>query len=322
MDLPQTLPGVPAPGIDPTTEELNVINSVAEAFNWLGTSSDACKALFAALGSETPKLRDLVYIKAKDYQDLIEQIVIPGVGEDQPTTAPSPIQMGHFKQLRRICRLRLGLTAEEAVPHLPPLGTVGFPPPDPRSQGDLGGSQLAALQPPLVPTVSSEPRLKLSVILDPTLDSELVRMPHHVVRELFSAYAKLRGAEPTEEVEPTVEQISAVNQVLRSDLVPYADFALLGPYGRRLIGKLSYLSWTFQPDGTWNRRELPGPPSFEHWWASFRVLRVIYLLLDVAPPEILDNYGEMVRGFHSTYGSTCWFIIYTADVRMRSEQFE
>eukprot|EP00973_Karenia_brevis_P094717 12423803-Karenia_brevis.AAC.1 len=127
---------------------------------------------------------------------------------------------------------------------------------------------------------------------------------------------------PSEEVEPTVEQISAVAQVVGADLVPYADFALFGPHGRRLLQKLMYVVWTFNPDGSWHRRELPGPPTFDHWWASYRVLKITYLLLDVAPSEILDNYGEMVRGFNSLYGQAAWFIIYTADVRMRSEQFE
>ena len=88
--------------------------------------------------------------------------------------------------------------------------------------------------------------------------------------------------------------VGAVAQVVAADLVPYADFAILGPYGRRMVGKLSYCAYTYQPDGTRHRRELPGPPSWEHWWSSYRVLRTIYLLLDVADPEILDNYGEML----------------------------
>jgi len=139
---------------------------------------------------------------------------------------------------------------------------------------------------------------------------------------MFTEYEKARGAEPTEEIEPTVEQISAVKQVLDSDLVPYADFSLFGPYGKRFLQKLTLVNWSYLPDGSWQRRELPGPPTLEHWWASFRVLRTTYLLLGTVAAEILDNYGEMVRGFHAMYGPQAWFIIYTADVRMRSENFE
>ena len=319
MAFPQTLPGAPCVGLDPCGEEFEAITTVAAAFAWLGTSDDASRALCTALGSATPKIRDIVFTPGKDYADIIGQLVV--TGNDVAARAPTPIEIGHCHHLRRICRLRLNLTANEDAPAGPALGT-GARPLDLATQGQFGASQVGLLAAPGSQAVSTEPRLKLSVILDPTLDSELARMPQHVVRDLFTKYSMLRGAEPAEDVEPTIEQISAVNQVLRADLVPYADFALLGPYGRRLIGKSSYLSWIFQPDGTWSRREHPGPASFDNWWASFRVLRVIYLLLDVAPPEVLDNYGEMVRGFHATYGGQCWFIIYTADVRMRSEQFE
>jgi len=88
------------------------------------------------------------------------------------------------------------------------------------------------------------------------------------------------------------------------------------------LQKLTLVNWSYLPDGSWQQRELPGPPTLEQWWASFRVLRTTYLLLGTVATEILGNYGEMVRGFHAMYGPQAWFIIYTADVRMRSENFE
>ena len=36
--------------------------------------------------------------------------------------------------------------------------------------------------------------------------------------------------------------------------------------------------------------------------------------------EAVDNYGEIVRGFSVTYPAEVWFIIYNADIRMRSER--
>ena len=147
-----------------------------------------------------------------------------------------------------------------------------------------------------------DPKLKLSVVLDPTLETELRRLPTSTVRAMFSNYKKTRGGNPSEDIEPTLEQLSAVHQVLTADLLPYADFALLGPHGRRLLQKLTYDMWTFCPDGQWARRELPGPPTFEHWWSSYRVLRTIFIMLNVVDVEIIDSYGEMVRGFIKTYG--------------------
>ena len=36
----------------------------------------------------------------------------------------------------------------------------------------------------------------------------------------------------------------------------------------------------------------------------------------------MDNYGEEIREFHDLYGHNCWWLIYQADLRMRSEEFE
>eukprot|EP00974_Lingulodinium_polyedra_P089267 8656269-Lingulodinium_polyedra.AAC.1 len=52
------------------------------------------------------------------------------------------------------------------------------------------------------------------------------------------------------------------------------------------------------------------------------VLRTTLLLLRAVSPEPLDLYGEWIRKLTETYGTSCWWIIYRADVRMRSEEFE
>ena len=62
MDLPQTLPGVPAPSIDPTAAELLSINDLDGIFTWLGMQEAARTALLAVLGGGTPAIRDVVFI--------------------------------------------------------------------------------------------------------------------------------------------------------------------------------------------------------------------------------------------------------------------
>eukprot|EP00972_Heterocapsa_arctica_P043864 6476843-Heterocapsa_arctica.AAC.1 len=62
-----------------------------------------------------------------------------------------------------------------------------------------------------------------------------------------------------------------------------------------------FVAHALNPDGSWQRRELPGPPTFEAWWASWRVYRTAMLLLRAVDAELLDNYAEMVRDFHSGY---------------------
>ena len=153
--------------------------------------------------------------------------------------------------------------------------------------------------------------LKLSHIIDPTLDAQLVSISPAKVRLLFEAYAVKQGAKPDRAVEPTQDQLSAVQQLLDSDHTPYVDFAIFGPYGKRMLERLTYYAFVSQPDGSWIRRELDGPNSFSVWWSSWRVLRTLLILLDVADPEHLDNYAEHIRKMDLRYGRECWFILYT-----------
>ena len=314
MDLPQTLPGAPAAGIDPTSDELAGMSSLDHVFDWLGSDQVLRTAVVAALGGGTLKMRDVVYIPGTQWDAAVDslQVAIPA-GEGTTSRDPSPKEIGHLAMLRRISRLRLGLTAVEEAPAQTPQSIT--------PTLALGGPSPSGPAPQGVVATVGEPRLKLSSVLDPVLDTELVRMAQHLITKLFSDYARKRGAEPSEEIEPTTEQISAMAQVLAADLSPYACFSVFGPHGRRLLQKLTYLCWTYLPSGQWQRRELPGPPCFSYWWECFRVLRTLFLLLDTVDPETVDNYGELIRGFSKQYGDECWSIVYTADVRMRSERF-
>eukprot|EP00969_Alexandrium_andersonii_P204896 9054932-Alexandrium_andersonii.AAC.1 len=53
------------------------------------------------------------------------------------------------------------------------------------------------------------------------------------------------GDYPSEEIEPTCEQLSAVDQLLRSGSLPYVDFSLFGPHGKRAERKLSHVAFSF-----------------------------------------------------------------------------
>ena len=299
MAMPQTAPGVGFPGIDPSSEEMSTITTVTDIFDWIGSSKAFIEAANTALGGGVPRIRDLVAIGTKDWQAVSDSIK---VGD----RLMSPIERGHFALLRRIIRLRVQLPAnDDSGTSSGPVGTTLAIP--------------GAAAPPLP---LAEARIKLSVLVDPAMDSELIRLSGLETRIMYDKYVSVRGAEPKEEIDPTTEQLSAVKQIIDAGLAPYVDFSLFGPYGKRFLAKLSMVAWSYQPNGQWLRRELPGPPTFEYWWSSFRVLRTTFLLLGAVDTELLDNYGELLRGFHNTYGPEAWFIIYMADVRMRNEHFE
>jgi len=140
---------------------------------------------------------------------------------------------------------------------------------------------------------------------------------------LFAAYRYERGEFPHQDMEPTHDQISAVAQIIRSGSSPYVDFALFGPHGARLLKKLSLISFSYQPAvGEWKRAELPGPPDLATWWKTWLVYECTLLLLKEVKPERLRLYGEHIRKLVDTYGEEVWFLIYQADVRMRSEEFD
>eukprot|EP00969_Alexandrium_andersonii_P050088 2198370-Alexandrium_andersonii.AAC.1 len=52
--------------------------------------------------------------------------------------------------------------------------------------------------------------------------------------------ASTSGDYPSEEIEPTCEQLSTVDQLVRFGALPYVDFSLFGPHGKRAERKLSH----------------------------------------------------------------------------------
>eukprot|EP00974_Lingulodinium_polyedra_P122818 11184321-Lingulodinium_polyedra.AAC.2 len=70
------------------------------------------------------------------------------------------------------------------------------------------------------------------------------------------------------------------------------------------------------------RQKFAGPPSFQTWKRSCTVLRTTFLLLQAVSAEPLDLYGKLVRKGVQASGSSCWWIVYPADVSTWSKEFE
>jgi hypothetical protein len=89
-----------------------------------------------------------------------------------------------------------------------------------------------------------------------------------------------------------------------------------------MVKKMTFMAMVMGADGKMKKTELRGPPDYDSWWSSWRVLRTALILFDAVSPEVLDNYAELIRKFSKAYNEETWFILYQADVRMRQEQFE
>ena len=190
--LPQTAPGAPEAGIDPTVDELQQIGDVAGIFSWFGSEESLRPAVLRALDGGQPHLRDLVHVLADLWKDTVRNLLVPQGETERDLTA---LEVGHVRIVRRITRPRLGLTAQECRQlHRHPRGReywLRFP-----------------------RNVTAEPRLKLSVLLDPALDSELARLPQAKVQEMFADHVRLRRADPSKDIKPTLEQVGAIHQLI------------------------------------------------------------------------------------------------------------
>ena len=296
--------------MDPSEAELQGFNDLTAIYDWTGVAQDL--RLTLAAGFENPTMiRDLVYIPRAEW-DVVVGGLSGGPGQPDADGAPGPpraltaIDRARLEMLRRACFLRAG-AAPDTPGHATPGGTAPIGP---------GAAQPAPIQ------SSAGRKLKLSAVVDQSLDAEIQPMDHQEVTALFDKYRQTYGDVPATDAEPTADQLAGIRQLIQSNATPYIDFAIFGPHGMRLLRKLTFSANVLNSQGEWTRREFPGPPNFEAWHKIFRCMRTAFLLLEVATAERLDAYGEHIRSLNSRFGHECWDIVYHADIHMRSEEFE
>lgn len=142
-----------------------------------------------------------------------------------------------------------------------------------------------------------------------------------------AAYVTVTGEPPDHHLEPTLEQISALQHRTAStadgglELEPYADFAARVPFGRRGLRAMKFRTWAPAGDGTYFSRELPGPSTPQQWEAAWDLFTVAAIMLDIASPMILDRYKKHIKALVTEWAD-CWHLNALADDKMRAEQWE
>jgi hypothetical protein len=298
-------------GLDPTPGEAATIATIADALTWSGVAESTRLAFYEKIGVPSV-LRDISYISRDEYIKYLElaQVKVAGAAAaDAATSRPlQPTETARLWAFRRVCRLRCGLTpgdaAEVVTAQQQPFG----------SPGNSGPAALAL--------PSDTQTIKLDQVLDPTLSAAIIQMDAVEIRKAYDQYVLRFGATPEDCIDPTLDQLSALKQIMAVNRSPYADFSRWGPWGKRLLRKLSLLAFTLLPNGLWQKTELGGPPTVEVWMDCWQVFRVAMLLLEACEAEILDLYASNIRALAARYGRECWFIVYTADQRMRAERWE
>ena len=80
--------------------------------------------------------------------------------------------------------------------------------------------------------------VKLTQLIDQTLDAEVPFLPDPQVLVMHARYLTAMGESPHIDVACTDEQLSALHHLIQSGRAPYTDFCLFGPHGTRLLRRL------------------------------------------------------------------------------------
>ena len=297
--------------MDPTEEELSNLNSLDNVADWAGTSGDVHNQLMEKLGKPT-KLRDIAFIARPVWDNVVSQFkVADNTDPASPTERDlTPVESSRVEIFRRVTFLRMKIIPDGPGGAGPPQPVVGASP-LPQAGGTTG--------------LHSSPtrKLKLSSIVDPTLDAEIIHVGQEEIAEMFSKYKAKYGDVPSADVEPSSDQISAIKQLLSSGGLPYIDMSIFGPHAIRALRRSVFSSYTLNAaTGEWSKKESPGPATILQWEKSYKTYKVAMLLLEAADAERLEGYAEHIKDLHAQFGPEAWGIIYRADVRMRSEYQE
>ena len=240
--------------MDPTEAELNAITTLGDIADWAGTTGGLHDTLVVSLGTPT-KLRDIAFISRQTWDRVVGGLqleVTPATDDAAAVTRPlNPTEESRVEIFRRVCLKRLGIT-----PDAP--GGTGLPTVMAVVPAGPGGP------PPTATPVGASPtrKLKLSSVLDPTLDAEIQQMDPPELARLYQEYKDKFGAHPAPEVDPTGDQLSGLQQVLKAGGLPYVDLSIWGPFGLRSLRKQVFTSFMLNAaTGEWSKKESPGPPN-------------------------------------------------------------
>ena len=111
----------------------------------------------------------------------------------------------------------------------------------------------------------------------------------------YQNHLRTMGGWPSEEEEPTIEQLSALNKRLTvQDIAAFTGFAIFVPFGQRVARASKFRTYVLSAGG-YTVKELPIPASFIQWRAAFRVLRTALIMLDAVGLANLHGYEMVVE---------------------------
>jgi hypothetical protein len=304
--------------MEPSEDEAKGIRDIGDLAEWVGISASPPEgdglvsqreALFQALGVEkTTHLRVLANISATDLAAVAANLRV----NELPASPALQSQMGLLGQAARVM--------------------MGVEPGALAKQKALEEQRARELQLELAKataTAAASERagralasVKLSSTIDQLYDEEVPALEETQLQVYYATYRSKMGGDPTPDEDLTAEQLASLEHLLKTNRVPYCDFAIWGPFGMRIRRKAKFSGLVIGSDSRLSRVELMGPGSFPEWKKSFRVLRTGLIMLDQVDPSTLDGYHNLIEKYATRYGPDAWAVVYQADVRMRLEAME
>jgi uncharacterized membrane protein YgcG len=302
--------------MDPSADELAQMRAggspLMAACAYAGVGAPVLAALRASLG-DFQRARDIAGMPRGALLAGIETASLARViaNEELGVEAVEPRQLNALEQgqagvLARIARLLVGLRASE-LEEVAPVAAAG----------------VVAVATPL-----GVRRVKLANTVDQGDETEVAALTSVELRGLAKRYKMGNdGLAPMDVEEATADQIIGIKSKLDADVVPYADFGILRPFGHRLGRALRFHAKVWCPETlTYVAKELPGPSDFTEWRRSWRVFVNIMRTLEAASSSRLERYYEHIHALNDKYGNlggvSTWWLIALADQRMRSERME
>jgi hypothetical protein len=180
------------------------------------------------------------------------------------------------------------------------------------------------VEPAAEPATADSPKkrtFKYSNWADVGDDTEEEVLSKEKIDEGYAAYFQKKERYPPEECNPTPEQMTIIWRKVMGSEVPYVDFALFRPGGKKHLKKLRLEKMVLMSDGHWRREEGPGVPNYDEWMVSWNLFKTVCIMWDAVSLGVLELYEEKIRRLALLYADE-WFIVVEAEDFMRAEYFE
>jgi hypothetical protein len=287
----------------PTVQESLELSTITSPRTWAGISDELFIRITTALGDTPQSVKQVAIIPYRIWDRSISEIPEqPHPYIDHPlSVGPSPVEWVSIRSFRRAARMISSL------------------PPDKEYQSPTTDNEEHWGPPPLQ---DLKPTFKLSDLVNPKWDHNVVLLRISTVSAMCERYNKTFGRDPPEDSSPTSDQIAAVKMLYDLRAAPGVDFSLFGPHGNHAISKPTYAAQRWDGETqSYKVRFLAGPSDFDTWFRLWNLFKYTCLLIGSCKTESLDAYSNHIRSFNQEHGQRHWFSILQADFDLRARIF-